>query len=73
MVWYFHLLKNFLQFVVIHTGKIFGVINTAEVDVLPDPGIKPISPVPLALAGGAIITEPPGKPPYKVLLFIFDK
>ena len=29
MVWYFHLLKNFLQFVVIHTVKGFGV----EVDV----------------------------------------
>ena len=33
MVWYFHLLKNFPQFVVIHTVKGFGVINKAEVDV----------------------------------------
>ena len=33
MVWYFHLLKNFLQFVVIHTVKGFGVVNEAEVDV----------------------------------------
>ena len=32
MVWYFHLLKNFPQFVVIHTVKGFGVINKAEVD-----------------------------------------
>ena len=30
MVWYFHLLKNFPQFVVIHTVKGFGVINKAE-------------------------------------------
>ena len=30
MVWYSHLLKNFPQFVVIHTG--FGVVNKAEVD-----------------------------------------
>ena len=33
MVWYFHLLKNFPQFVVIHTVKGFGVINKAEVDI----------------------------------------
>ena len=33
MVWYFHLLKNFPQFVVIHTVKGFGVVNKAEVDV----------------------------------------
>ena len=30
MVWYFHLLKNFPQFVVIHTVKVFGLINKAE-------------------------------------------
>ena len=29
---------------------------------LPDPGIKPRSPAPPALAGGFFITEPPGKP-----------
>ena len=33
MVWYAHLLKNFPQFVVIHTVKDFGVVNKAEVDV----------------------------------------
>ena len=33
MVWYSHLLKNFPQFVVIHTVKVFGVVNKAEVDV----------------------------------------
>ena len=33
MVWYSHLLKNFSQFVVIHTAKVFGVVNKAEVDV----------------------------------------
>ena len=32
MAWYFHLLNNFQQFVVIHTVKGFGVINKAEVD-----------------------------------------
>ena len=30
VVWYFHLLKNFPQFVVIHTVKGFGVVNKAE-------------------------------------------
>ena len=33
MVWYFHLLKNLPQFVVIHTVKGFGIVNKAEVDV----------------------------------------
>ena len=32
-VWYFHLFKNFPQFVVIHTVKGFGVVNKAKVDV----------------------------------------
>ena len=31
--WCSHLLKNFPQFVVIHTVKSFGVVNKAEVDV----------------------------------------
>ena len=34
MVRYSHLLKNFPQFIVIHTVKGFGVVNKAEVDVL---------------------------------------
>ena len=33
MVWYSHLLKNFPQFVVIHTVKGSGAVNKAEVDV----------------------------------------
>ena len=33
VVWYPHLLKNFPQFVVIHTVKGFGIVNKAEVDV----------------------------------------
>ena len=28
-----HLFKNFKQFVVIHTVKVFGVVNKAEIDV----------------------------------------
>ena len=32
MVWYSHLLKNFLHFVVIHRGKWFSTVNKAEVD-----------------------------------------
>ena len=33
MVWYSHLLKNFPQFIVIHTVKDFGIVNKAEIDV----------------------------------------
>ena len=32
-VWYFHLFKNFPQFVVIHKLKDFGLVNKAKVDV----------------------------------------
>ena len=33
MAWYSHLLKNVPQFVVNHTDKGFGIVNTAEIDV----------------------------------------
>ena len=33
MVWYSCLLKNFPQFIVIHTVKGFGIVNKTEVDV----------------------------------------
>ena len=32
MVWYSHLLKNYPQFVVIHTVKGFGIVSKVEVD-----------------------------------------
>ena len=32
MVWYSHLLKNFPQFLVIHTVKGFGIVSKAEID-----------------------------------------
>ena len=33
MAWYSHFLKNFPQFIVIHTVKGFGIVNKAEIDV----------------------------------------
>ena len=33
MVWYSYFFRHFPQFVVIHTIKDFGIVNTAEVDV----------------------------------------
>ena len=32
VVWYSHLLKNFPQFLVIHTVKAFGLVNKAEIN-----------------------------------------
>ena len=32
MVWYSQLLKNFPQFIVIHTVKGLGIVNKAEID-----------------------------------------
>ena len=39
VVWYSHLLKNYPQFVVIHTVKGIDVVNEAEVDFFFFPGI----------------------------------
>ena len=33
VIWYSHLLKNFPQFVMIHTVQGFGIVNKAEIDV----------------------------------------
>ena len=33
MAWYSHLLKNFPQFIMIHTVKGFGIVNKADIDV----------------------------------------
>ena len=33
MVWNSHLFQNFLQFIVIHTVKGFGIVNKTEIDV----------------------------------------
>ena len=33
VVWYSHFLKNFPQFVVIHTVKGFGIVSKAEIDI----------------------------------------
>ena len=33
MVWYSHLFQNFPQLTVIHTVKISGIVNKAEIDV----------------------------------------
>ena len=33
VVWYSYLLKNFPQFIVIHTVKCFGLVNKADIDV----------------------------------------
>ena len=33
MAWYSHLFQNFSQFIVIHTVRIFGIVNKVEIDV----------------------------------------
>ena len=34
MVWYSHIFKSFPQFVMIHTGKDFSIVNETEVDII---------------------------------------
>ena len=31
MVWYYHLFKDFPQFVVVHRGKGFSIVNEADI------------------------------------------
>ena len=45
VVCYSHLLKNFPQFVWIHTVKGFGIVNKAEVDVFLELSCFPDDPV----------------------------
>ena len=33
MAWYSYLFQNFPQFIVIHTVKVFDIVNRAEIDV----------------------------------------
>ena len=33
MVWYSHLFQNFPQLIVLYTGKGFGIVDKAEIDV----------------------------------------
>ena len=33
VVWYSHLFQNFPLFIVIHTVKVFGIVNQAEIDI----------------------------------------
>ena len=32
VVWYAHLFQNFPQLIVIHTGKVFDIVNKTEID-----------------------------------------
>ena len=56
VVWYFHLLKNFPQSVVIHIVKGFGVVNKAEVDVFLEPSCLFYDPMDIGnLASGSLL------------------
>jgi len=52
VAWYSHPLKNFPQFVVIHTVKGFGVFNKAEVDVFMEVSCFFYDPMDVALMRG---------------------
>ena len=43
VVWYSHLFKNFPQFAVIHTVKVFSIVNEAEADVFGIPLLSLLS------------------------------
>ena len=37
VLWYSHLFQNFPHFFVIHTVKVFGIVNKAEIDIFLEP------------------------------------
>ena len=64
VVWFSHLLKNFPQFIVMHTVKGFGIVNKAEIDVFLE---LPCSyPMPEARSGGQEdLTHTRGQGPWR--------
>ena len=60
-VWYSHLLKNFLQFAVIHTVQGFDVVNEAEVDVFQEPCCFFDDPMNVDQARVAVTAHKPGR------------
>ena len=60
MVWYSHLLKNFPQFIVIHTVKGFNVINEADVDIFLEFPYFSYDPIDVGnlISGSSVFSEP---------------
>ena len=62
VVWYFHLFKNFPQFIVIHTVKGFGIVSKAEIDVFLE--LSAFSMIQLMLAIWPLVPLPFLKPAW---------
>ena len=69
VVWFSHLLKNFPQFIVMHTVKGFGIVNKAEIDVFLE---LPCSyPMPEARSGGQEdLTHTRGQGPWRCQVYL---
>ena len=57
MVWYSHLLKNFPQFVVIHTVRGFGIVNKAEIDVFLELSCFFYGPMDVGISGSSAFSK----------------
>ena len=74
MIWYSHFFKNFLQFVVIHTVKGFGVINEAEVDIFLELPCFPHDPMNVGnLISGSSVSSKPCLYIWKFLVHVLLK
>ena len=60
MIWYSHLIKNFPQFVVIHTVKGFSVVDEAEVDVFLEISFFFYDPMDVGnlISGASVLSKP---------------
>ena len=74
VIWYSSFFKNFLQFVVIHTDKGFGIINEAEVDIFLELPCFPHDPTNVGnLISGSSVSSKPCLYVWKFLVHILLK
>ena len=74
MVWYPHLFKSFLQFVMIHTVKGFSVVNETEVDVFLEFSSVPCDPANVGnLISGSSSFSKPSLDIWKFLVHVMLK
>ena len=64
VVWYSHLLKNFPQFIVIHTVKGFGIVNKAEIAAFLELSLLAFSMIQRMLAIWSLVPLPFLKPAW---------
>ena len=72
VVWYSHIMKNFPQFIVIHTVKGYGIVNKAEIDVFLELSCFFYDPADVTVNGLKLFLRKIPKVLYRKILFFTD-